>query len=230
MSYSARVVADGAVGYWRLGDTVGPAVDSISARNGTIVGGVTLSQPGAISDPNNAMLFNGATGSVDIAHNAAFLASPFTVECWFKTTTGARCPLVSKCTSGEAFVGFSLEINPPGGPAGGAGFFNGANWIFGTFPTVGLNNGAWHHLLGRWTGTVSQLVVDGDQIGGATVGANISGTASLCIGRMDAIFAPATIDEVAYYGSALSDSVAKTHFQIGIGGHARRSHDRGRAR
>ena len=51
-SYAALVVADGASHYWRLDETSGTtAVDVIGGANGTISGGVTLNQPGAVTDP-----------------------------------------------------------------------------------------------------------------------------------------------------------------------------------
>src|SRR4030095_2674763 len=52
-SYPERVALDGAVAYWRLGETSGTtANDSIGTAHGTISGGVTLNQAGALADGN----------------------------------------------------------------------------------------------------------------------------------------------------------------------------------
>jgi len=71
--------------YWSLNDESGlVAVESVSGANGTISGGVTLNQTGAVG---KSMLFNGTTGKV--------ITTPVTItpttsfEWWFKTTNGA---------------------------------------------------------------------------------------------------------------------------------------------
>jgi hypothetical protein len=70
LGYVQQVIADGAVAYWRLGETSGTtAVDSVGGKNGTISGGVTLNQPGALADGNKAMLFDGATGKIETIAN-----------------------------------------------------------------------------------------------------------------------------------------------------------------
>src|SRR5262249_37607737 len=66
--YSAVILADNPLGYWRLGEskTSMPAEDATTNGNdGTYVGEVTLGHPGAIvGDPDTAALFDGATGFV----------------------------------------------------------------------------------------------------------------------------------------------------------------------
>ena len=46
--YSQAIVAAGPVSYWRLGDSGPTAVDELAANPGTLNGGVTTGQPGAI--------------------------------------------------------------------------------------------------------------------------------------------------------------------------------------
>jgi hypothetical protein len=87
LGYVQQVIADGAVAYWRLGETSGTtAVDSVGGKNGTISGGVTLNQPGALLDGNRAMRFNGATGKIATIANLPLVPFRCTVELWFKTT------------------------------------------------------------------------------------------------------------------------------------------------
>ena len=68
-SYASTVLADGPVGYWRLGEAVGAAtaVDaSPNGNNGAYQSGVTQGQPGVIvGDPNTAAAFNG-TGNARV--------------------------------------------------------------------------------------------------------------------------------------------------------------------
>jgi hypothetical protein len=85
-SYPALVVADGASAFWRLGETSGTtAVDVIGAKNGTISGGVTLAQPGALADGDPAMAFDGNVSLIQTAVNLS-LVPPFTIEAWVKST------------------------------------------------------------------------------------------------------------------------------------------------
>lgn len=90
-AYSDRIIADGASHYWRLGEPAGGvALDIIGGATGVISGGVTLNQPGALSDGDPAMAFNGTTGQIAAVIPVSFV-TPFTVEAWVKTqgSTGA---------------------------------------------------------------------------------------------------------------------------------------------
>src|SRR5262245_66022564 len=94
-SYPARVVADGASAYWRLNETSGTtAVDVIGGANGTISGGVTLGQAGALADGDTAMLFD-ATGEYVSVPNGSYAAigtGAMTLECWIKSSAAFPAP------------------------------------------------------------------------------------------------------------------------------------------
>jgi hypothetical protein len=68
--YSATILGDKPIGYWRLGesDPSLPAADATpDGNNGTYVGAVTLGQPGAIlGDTDTAAAFDGSSTFVDI--------------------------------------------------------------------------------------------------------------------------------------------------------------------
>src|SRR5438128_6400185 len=74
VGYSAVILADNPLGYWRLGesDPSQPAKDaSGNGNDGTYNLGVTVGQPGAISrDSDTAVQFDGSTGYVDIPSSA----------------------------------------------------------------------------------------------------------------------------------------------------------------
>src|SRR5262245_25009712 len=92
-AYSDRVIADGAIAYWRLGETSGTtAVDVVGGKNGTISGGVTLNQGGALVDGDRALGFDGSTSYIDMGDVNAleFPNGAFTLELWTKYTSDAN--------------------------------------------------------------------------------------------------------------------------------------------
>src|SRR4029453_13384502 len=111
-SYPARVVADGAVAYWRLGETSGTsAVDVIGGANGTISGGVMLGQTGALADGNTAMLFDATNEYVNVPNGsyAAIGTGPLTLECWMKSAAAyPATPPFFVDNTGTNTVGFAF--------------------------------------------------------------------------------------------------------------------------
>jgi hypothetical protein len=121
-AYGSVVLAKGAVGYWRLGETIGPtAVDSSGARyDGAYVGNPTYGQPGAIiGGVDTAVGFNGP-GSMDYveiaepADGSQAFSQPtsgtgLTVEAWMRpdvlTFAGETSDIyihwLGKCASGS---------------------------------------------------------------------------------------------------------------------------------
>src|SRR5262245_49341818 len=104
MTYAEQVIADGAVAFWRLGETSGTtAVDNVGGNNGTISGGVTLNQPGPWSG-NAAMAFDGTTGKIS---TAATMTIPIagTVEVWMITTQPGQITAFSQQVAGQFAIG-----------------------------------------------------------------------------------------------------------------------------
>jgi Concanavalin A-like lectin/glucanases superfamily len=212
-SYPAKVVADGAVAYWRLGETSGTtAVDVIGGANGTISGGVTLGQPGALADGNTAMVFDGTTGYISVPSSAAITPiGPFTVEAWIKTTKFGYCPIVDKIGS-PGFAGFLFDVGAT--TPGLVCLWTGAAWVSGVRD---VENGQWHHVVAVWNGTVVAIYVDGvlDTSQTPTSTLLTATTHALEIGRRyDAPhFAQGTIDDVAFYATALTPTQIAAHYQ-----------------
>src|SRR5204863_9029165 len=96
--YPQAVLADAPAAYWRLSETIGPSTaDSAGANPGTLFGGVTLGQAGALADGNPAMRFNGSTGYVRVTNSAAVqLAGDLTIELWLNVSLATRQTPVSK--------------------------------------------------------------------------------------------------------------------------------------
>jgi hypothetical protein len=81
-AYQNKVLADGALAYWPLDDVAGTtARELVSAKNGTISGGVTLNVAGVST--NKAMTFNGTTGK--IVTGSVTIPAICTIEGWIKT-------------------------------------------------------------------------------------------------------------------------------------------------
>src|SRR5262245_20628445 len=151
-SYPAKVVADGAVAYWRLNETSGTtAVDVIGAKNGTIAAGVTLGQTGALADGDKAMRFNGTTGKIT-APVVPFTAT-LTLEAWIWTSTGLQMPAMSNRVAGNDFVYFGvggdarvfMYVFPAGAVTGGAR----------------LDDSPWHPLVATSAGGTKTRYVEG---------------------------------------------------------------------
>ncbi len=88
--YGAAVYADDPDLYWRLGDAPGSnvAVDAGSYdSNGTVTGGVTFGQTGAVlGTADTSAAFDGAGGLV-VGQTAVDNPTVYTQEAWFKTAT-----------------------------------------------------------------------------------------------------------------------------------------------
>ncbi|MDH4119161.1 MAG: LamG domain-containing protein, partial [Acidimicrobiia bacterium] len=94
-AYQELVALDGASTYWRLGDANGTtAVDSISAVNGTYVGGAGLGAPGLLLGGDTAVVFDGVDDGVELPDSSLLntvLRTTESVEAWFSVSdTAAR--------------------------------------------------------------------------------------------------------------------------------------------
>jgi len=82
ISFATAVLADGPIGYWRLGEAPGNAnaIDvSGKANNGTYSGGITLGQPG-FHGGDTAVLFDGATGRIVVPNSDTLNPPNITME------------------------------------------------------------------------------------------------------------------------------------------------------
>ncbi len=90
-SYSATVLQDSPLAYWRLGETSGTtAADSSGAnRSGSYLASPSLNQPGAlVGDTNRSVGFNGSSQYVNVPYLAALNPAQVTVEAWAYPTGG----------------------------------------------------------------------------------------------------------------------------------------------
>lgn len=220
LSYSGRVVADGATDYWRLGSDL-PA-DTVGSSPLTLSSGVNGGVSGAIKgDADTAATFTGTTSGS--ASTRAAIAGPqtYTIEVWFKTYS----------TSGGKIVGFGnrrtglsttydrhLYVDSSG--LVHFGTYNGKTQTLVTANSY--NDGAWHHAVATQSAAGSSLYLDGRlaaddasftraqtfdgywRIGGDAVSNWPGGSGT---------FLRSTIDDVAIYPTALTAATVKAHYE-----------------
>jgi hypothetical protein len=237
-NYSAVIMADTPVGYWRLGEssTAPVAADSsgsVTLHNGIYSRGVTGGVTGAIKgDTDTAASFDGKTSFVDILGGAGSgnnanpfnLASSFSLEAWV-INNGP----IESTTAGRIL---STRVLPPGSSGGyGLGVLTGSNNVrFTTFGvkdydstgTVIPTDGNWHHLVLVFDSSfTASFYLDGqlaDTVA-STAPANPSPT-DLNIGRNPVAdgslfyeYWNGSIDEVAVYNYELTAAQVTAHFQ-----------------
>lgn len=222
--------------YWEfdetsLGLTGTTAADSsgngrTGAYNYTLLtgNGVTLNQPRACSrDTGTAATFNGSNGYVSTTSTTA-IAGPntFSISLWFKTTT----------TSGGKLVGF-------GGSRTGVStnydrhiyMTNAGKLVFGVYPNavrtvtspLSYNDNVWHQVTATLSSAGMKLYVDGSLVASrtdTTTAESYSGFWRVGFDNLDAWdtvptsrYFAGTIDEVAIYTTALSDTDIAAHYR-----------------
>jgi hypothetical protein len=224
-TYAHAVLSDTAVAFWRLDEATGTtAADRAGTNDGAVSGGVTLGEPGALSDGNTAMRFDGADGSSVTAPNSATLmaingSEAITMEAWINP---------------ESLVlpsGFRLFYSFPGQPASYLGLFNGGpprivvalvidgvQRSFAAGPT--LVAGSWYHVAATYDGAALTLYVNGSPVGeltGLSGPVNI-GASGVQIGGYPMAGAnlsfDGVVDDAAIYGRALSAAEIATHYAM----------------
>lgn len=222
MTYVETVLADSPLFYYRFNELSGTnsADSSGNGNDGTynpiVQDGITLGVTGAtdINDGGKAITLIDPAAYVDSGVNAA--ANPgtgdFSVECWIKK---AVPPVISYCI-GKAPVGIGdkfgiaidnfgfVNITLNGTTIGGTG--NQATSVYK------------HIVVVRQSGEIT-LYVNGVVNKTATFASAINPDANVLIGRLnlnDSLltgFGPGTVDEAAWYTTALSQARVLAHFQ-----------------
>lgn len=159
-AYARGTVSDGAVGYYRLGESSGPqAADTLGAAPGTYpTTGLTLGTPGAlIGDTDTAATFDGSHLGVDLGDRYNFEGrKPFTIEAWINPSIvdNNYRAIAADYTAG-ADTGWTLWSQREFG----IGFERHSGGSANT--GVPLSPGSWHHVVGAYDGTTLRIYVDG---------------------------------------------------------------------
>ena len=115
--FAAQVLADGPVGYWRLGETLGSVTAADASGNGndgTCSGGVRFGQS-TLFGGDTAALFDGSTGRISVPNSATLNPARITMEAivsW-DGQTGFQQRILEK----ESYAGitqYGLSVLPDG--------------------------------------------------------------------------------------------------------------------
>lgn len=218
MTYSAEVLADSPLLYWRLGDASGTtATDSSgNGRHGTYGGSPTLGTTGLLTgDSDTAVSFDGVDDAATYSGTILTTASTVTVEAWAKAAAVANQDTLLEVSGTNVSVRWLIGptaaqtfaiVNPAG---------SGQATI--ALPAV-ISDGVRHHLVITYSDTTdtASVYVDGSLV--AT--GSISGTVTLSevsLGRRVDTTDPSvvTIDEFAIYRTALSSTRVAAHYTAG---------------
>ena len=227
--FGQAVLADRALGYWRLDETGGTvAHDYVAANNGDYTGKVLLGQPGyKLLDPHVAARFGSLSTSNSCVTNLAvdFSTSAnavFSVEAW--VNGGAQTTDAGLVTKGYGGGGEQFNLDCGGGSHAFRFFVRDSSGSARLATSSVVPNNQWHHLVGvcdQANGYVC-LYVDGTNLAQGTITTNIgilSSALPMSIGARKSGAATAYdnqfvgyMEEVAIYGSALSTNQVRAHF------------------
>lgn len=219
--YPGAVLADTPYLYWRLSETSGTIAADVSGngRNGTYSGSPTLSASGLIvNDVDTAVTFDGVDDKVVYADTADL--TEFTVEAWIKKSSVPGSFQFVAARDDAAGRIFSLAINTSG--FADAIVFNSVGSTRQLTGAVNLCDNVPHHLAVTFS-TVSTnmfLYVDGVQVAtGVRSGTLSTSNVAFAVGNDNISpfnYFTGTIDEVAYYTTALTDTRIAYHAARGV--------------
>ena len=200
------------------------AVDGAGGDDpGTLLNGVVRTQ----GRYGNGLSFDGVNDRVTVADAARLNpgAGAFSAGVWMRTSATTLQRVIGKrsvCTSVGPF--WNLHLLQGSGVVAGEVSDSAGNYV-GIIGTRVVNDGLWHYLTLVRNGTAVQIYVDGvlDVAGTAPQPADVNNTAPLEIGTLcgQAPF-NGQMDEVRYYGGALSPNQIQAAMGNGVVGPHRR--------
>ena len=213
-AYGRAVAADTPIGWWRLGDTSGnAAVDQMGANNGTYSAtGVTLNQTALVpTETNKAAALNGSTGYATIPPAVAFnVTNRISLEAWIKPTSlpssGVFRSVMTKAES------YALQFN---GPRLEFTIIQSGTRRRLQTPSGVIVAGGTYHVVGTFDGTTQRLYVNGTQVASAALSGSATVTTNpIVLGSWDGRqeFFNGTLDEAAVYGTVLSATQVRAHY------------------
>ncbi len=217
-TYETEVLTESPVGYWKLDDAAGVAVDSsVNTNDGNYLNGVTQQVPGWLLG-NDAAEFDGLNDLVQVPNDASLNPAAITVEAWIRpdSTTGLYDSPLMKTSSSNWTDGYGLYYN-----SGNIVFFVN-NWSsVSVAAPVALDQ--WQHVVGTYSQADGnlRLYINGTELdtlayanpivhsaGSLHIGQGIGSTGYTWDGRLD---------EVAIYDAALTAGQVSDHYNAGLG-------------
>ena len=190
--------------------------DSKGTNTGTYVNGVTLDAPGALAgDTNTAALLDGTNDYASVPDVASLDVAdgPLTLEAWVKRSDAAS---TSMCIFDKGVGAFQFCLDASNVVL----LRNGVAYISRS-PTT-ITDTSWHHIVATKSGATSVLYVDGVNVTGTVTNQTLVSTATaLLFGVVNPSSSggnlAGTIDEFAFYNTALSAATVLDHYKAGAG-------------
>ena len=236
------------VGYWTMGDgdtfpilrdrqvatpilAAGTVKDrSSNSNDGTPTNmedvDFTTDTPGGVSGYSATL--DGVNEDVRFGDQAAHKfahTDEFSCSVWVKYTSTGNDLIIGKGENAGNFRGWFIAQQATGAIAFVLRSVTPANLINVTTTATTFNDGAWHHVLVTWNGTVTQvaanavIIVDGAIEPLTVVTDNLTSTidttAQFIIGSRTAVFFDGQVDEAALYDKALSLAEAQAVYNSG---------------
>lgn len=215
MTYASEVLADAPRAYWRLGDASGTTMTDSSgnARHGTYFGSPTLGTVGLLTgDGDTAITFDGIDDFGHLA-DATWMdtGSALTVEAWIKTTATSIRQIISR-DDGSGSRSFQFRTN-----GASLEFVKIASGTVVSTISTTINDGVRHHVVATYDGANIRLYKDGTLVQTTAATGSLDSDDVLRVGHRGtgSEFFSGVIDEVAYYGTALSLARIQAHYTAG---------------
>ena len=220
LSYSATVLADSPVAYWRLG-TGSTDVNDSSGNGHTLTKTGTPTEVAGliVQDADSARSFPGLnTTRYDAAAASVFdmlVNQAFTIEMWVNLSSVAAA--FNRILGHEDGTnGWNVEAHSTNGfmfNRLAAGVTNSVNFL----PAAGMT-GITYHVVCTYDGTNLRMYLNGSLVAGPTASSGSVATNANTV-RTGAFtgsaYAAGTFDEIAIYTTALSQAQVTTHYNAG---------------
>jgi len=224
-NYSAVILADTPIGYWRLGEdsTTAIAADSSGAatpNNGFYTRGVTSGVSGAIhGDSDTAASFDGVSAFVVIPNSTGGtfdLLSSFSLEAWVINNGQSGAGQAGRILSNRAANGWGFGILHSGTPDR-VRFTTFGVKDYDSNMTVIPEDGSWHHIVVVFDSTFTATFYLDGQLTDSIPGSGPAKTSSndLNIGRNPGTtqeYFNGSIDEAAIYNYELTAAQVAAHY------------------
>ena len=197
----------GLTAYWRLGEPSGTVADDAKGQAaGTYLGGSGLGARGALSaDADPSVRFDGVDDEMQTG--VAAIAATGTVEGWFFWEGGVAVMRDSTSSGGWIFAFDS---------GGSVAYRVGGKTFTTSLATATVRDG-WHHMALAVANGATTFYLDGDPVHSGT-GAGTTAAAMpwhLMRNGTTSQYTRGRADELAVYGTALSEAAIRGHFAAG---------------
>lgn len=223
--YSAEVLADSPVGFWKFDDASGTTAHdySTNANNGTYAGGFRLL--GSVGPANlpGGVLLDGASGIITVPAISAYnVTTAWSLEAWSmpQVDPGSSAPnfITEKFTGGSNPVSFGLGINVSGSFGGqfGAAYYTGGGWQSCDGPVV--SKGELAHSLVTYDGTNLLYYHNGVLVRATTPASHVASNDGLIMGAGNTgtnNWFRGILSCCAIYNTVLTPARIKAHYLAG---------------